>query len=111
MSYMGKAGQSEMRSEWLMRLGVGLVVALFSVVGGGVWRAGSAVLESLHQLVETQAVMQSQVVDIRGRLSGLYTQREADRDRAIIYRTDRDQYQRIVAMEKALASIVAIGKD
>lgn len=85
------------------RLLVGVVSVGLSVVCGGLWRGAAGVLASLDELSVTQGVMVARLADMKDRLDGIYTRTEAVRELDKVWSTDKDQYGRIVEIEKALA--------
>ena len=98
------------RQGWqsvMLRFVVGVATVVCSACVTGIWSRFGELVDAMNAVTKAQAVMQSQVSDVRNALVGVYLKREADREHAIIYRTDQDQYQRIAALEKQVASIQA----
>ena len=53
------------------------------------------VYSTMQTFAQNQAVMQSQMNDMRERIGGIYTRREADRAHDEIFRTDQHQYKKL----------------
>lgn len=62
---------------------------------------------SVGSMGRTQAVIKSQLKDVRAAVQGVYTQRDADRDFAAVFRTDQDQYQQLKDLKN---QVRALGK-
>lgn len=86
---------SDSASFWeRLILAVASTVLAAAVVG--LWVSGIS-------LAQNQAVIQSQLKDLRAGVQGIYTQRDADRDFAAVYRTDQDQYRQLKDLQKQVA--------
>ena len=80
------------------RLVLAVASTILAAAVVGIWA-------QVASLSSAQAVMQSQLSDVRAAVQGIYTQRDADRDKAAIFRTDQDQYQRLADHEKRLRAL------
>lgn len=88
------------------RVFVGVATMLVSGAIMWLYTATVAVGDVIIEIAKTQAVMQSQVTDVRAQLSGIYTQQEAEAAHAVIYRTDQDQYRRLDVVEAQLRKLM-----
>lgn len=90
---------------------VGVASPVLSTAIIGVWSSSSLglagqTLQAMSKvqitLSQNQAVMQSQLLDVRTALQGIYTQQDAKRDLSLVWNTDKDQYDKLVDAKNEL---------
>lgn len=74
------------------RLTIGIVAPVLAAAILGVYNSMASVGEALAEFGKAQAVMQSQILDVRARLSGIYTREDAKQRHEEIFRTQQHQY-------------------
>lgn len=87
------------------RLVIGIAAPIIAAAILGVYSAISGLGDSFQELGKAQAVMQSQLVEMRASMQGIYMRRDAEQKHDEIFRTNQHQYQLIEDHEQRLRKL------
>lgn len=93
-------------SGW-QKLSIAVAAPLIAGSIMGIYIGQGNMNDKMDMVNARQAVIQSQVSDMRAAVHGFYTQTEAKKDFAAVWATDKDQYERIEDHETRIRALEA----